>query len=498
MENEEIEKKETNVVKVETMQGNPDNTESNEGFTPNESKYVVKGSPSNWIGRGLHIIQGKALALKKCLSKICDWIVCQILGRNREFQEKLEISRNIYNDIVEAIKKITNLKENVRNKEKERADNLTKCKKIKEKIENCKKEKDLSHSEIIDEIEAQINSLKEEKEKLSRELNNLGFFKKKWSSFKRFFNKEKTEEEKIQARISECDKDIARLEEDKKKTADCDREQLAEEIKEYEKELKEYEYKDSEYDNEIKEFEKNIEELENGNRSRLNSLSENNLLDSYLKITSVKTFLQSFILITVLLGFFLSSILFFQSAYRVFNWCIGQTYDINGGDIVAIISDGDYNDILREGHKFAVDNNLPILLSGTGNDVEKMRKQLYNYWKFPSDRIIMSASHSDKLKDKVEKSSEKMSSLNSKTPIVFTNSLKIPRMRCEFYKDGMKDARFYDILEPPKYRFDMESSKRLVNDAATRSPYSWGAILWELIRYWSSPSCWFPGGSGRK
>ena len=479
MENEEIEKKENNVVKLEIMQGNPDNSYSDEGFAPSENKFVVKGLV-NWFAR-----IGKKL-------------IYMLLGRNLEFWNKLKKFNTILKDIVEAIRKITNLKENLRNKEKERADNLTKCKEIKEKIENCKKEKDLPHSEIIHEIEAQINSRKEEKEKFSRELNNLGFFKKTWSSFKGLFNKEKTEEEKKQARISEYDKDIARLEEDKKETENCYREQLAEEIKEYEKELKEYEYKGSEYDNEIKELEKNIEELENGNRSRLNSLSENNLLDSYLKITSVESWFKGFLLFTVLLGFFISSNFFFQSAYRVFNWCIGQTYDIKGGDIVAIISDGNYNDILREGHKFAVDNNLPILISGTWNDVEKMRIQLYDYWKFPSDRIIMSASHLNNLKDKVKKSSEKMSSLNSKTPIVFTNSLKIPRMRCEFYKDGMKDARFYDILKPPEYHFNLESSKQLVNDAATRSPYSWGAILLELIRYWSEPSCWFPGGSGRK
>ena len=40
MENEEIEKKETNVVKVETMQENPDNTDSDEGFAPSENKNV--------------------------------------------------------------------------------------------------------------------------------------------------------------------------------------------------------------------------------------------------------------------------------------------------------------------------------------------------------------------------------------------------------------------------------------------------------------------------
>lgn len=478
MENEEIEKKETNVVKVETMQENPDNTDSNEGFAPSENKFVVKGLV-NWFARGLKAIQGKLLAFK-------EWWC-----GDPDYKKKLEAARRIVNEIYTINKKIEKLEKSIKKTKEHRLKNSNKRQEIEaeiEKWEKYKRDLHLKFQEEKEQIEKKIGQCEKTTEDLSKKINALGFV----SKLKSIFSRGKSEEKKIQEQIRQSDNIRKHLEselENKRNEEIIQKTQLDEKITTLKKILKQNDTKNEQYNTNIDKLKTDQSALNNEKDTKLKKALEGNdiILKDYLKKTSLKAkFIEwaKGFLLGLPVGIFCSSIFVFNIAFKAFNVMIGQPDDINGGDIVAVISDGEYKDILLAGHEFAVNNNLPILLSGTGNDVEEMKKMLVKL-SFSSD-IIEPSSAASNLVDNVWKSYANM--IRFKTPIIFTDPVKIPRMRCEFNKRGMKNARFYDI----------QQRKTSIKDTYTYSPRPISVLIKGAFNFFIDKECWFPGGSGRK
>ena len=137
------------------------------------------------------------------------------------------------------------------------------------------------------------------------------------------------------------------------------------------------------------------------------------------------------------------------------------------------------------------------MLAGN-KDVTDEMENLLALWKYPSEKILRTATPATDLNANAEQAYLTLQKNGYKTPAVFTSPIKIPRTRCEFNRYGMKNTAFVNILEPLDYGMDLESGKKFVHDATSRSPYSTGTIFKGLWYYISGPHCWLPGGSGRK
>ena len=258
------------------------------------------------------------------------------------------------------------------------------------------------------------------------------------------------------------------------------------------------------YQNKIPELKNGIQERKETRDQFVMVLAENveRLSKEYEKETSWKTSLKRWAkdtLISLLLGVLLASALIYGIVFYPFKkMFIGKDIVSSNTDVVAVIAyDEDYKDILLESHKFAAAKKLPIMLAGNKTVADEMEKMLA-LWKYPAEKVFRTAAPATDLNANAEQASMALQKKGYKTPVVFTSPVKIPRTRCEFNRYGMKTAAFINILEPLDYGMDLESGKKFVHDATSRSPYSIGTIFNGLWYYISGPHCWLPGGSGKK
>ena len=251
-------------------------------------------------------------------------------------------------------------------------------------------------------------------------------------------------------------------------------------------------------------LEREISIIKSRKEQPLRILAENveSLSKAYEDETSIRTNLKKYLfggILSLITGILFASALFYGLAYMPFEaLLIGKNDKTDDVDSVAVIAaDDNYTDILIEALKFSDAKKLPIMLSGNESSIEGMEK-MFALWKYPAEKVFRAASPATDLNANVEQSYKALNKKGYKTPVVFTSSVKIPRIRCEFNRYGMKDARFINILKPLDYNMDLESGKKFMQDATTRSPYSTGKVFTELIMYIAAPHCWMPHGSGRK
>lgn len=133
---------------------------------------------------------------------------------------------------------------------------------------------------------------------------------------------------------------------------------------------------------------------------------------------------------------------------------------------------------------YARKNNIPLLLAGVGNDLKNMKNTL-SAWNFPTDKLMQIDSPASDLKDSVRKSADYLQAGQKfKEPVVFTDPLKIPRTRCEFYKKDMKSARFYNILNP-----DIGLNAKTIQDSYNYSSRTKSDIFKEASLYFFTADC---------
>lgn len=458
MENEELKNENNLLPQFESGEHNsaPEAQKDADG-----NKYVVPGSIINKCG----------IWLKKKVK----WMEEKFRGKDREYENKLKLIKLT----IEIINEI--------NKELEAAEE--KIKKTESKILKLEHEIRNIETKIQDDItkkETELKSKKEKKAELSKSLRDesSGII----SRIKSWIWQKK--EARLQKNINDIDQEIKILEGEIIERKNNKSEEKKQEIEKYKKD--------------IVSLEKDINKKKTSKEKCVMVLAENveSLSKEYEKETSVKTSLKKYAmggLISFVSGILLASALFYGIIFYPFKkLLIGKDIVSSNTDVVAVIAyNEDYKDILLESHKFAAAKKLPIMLAGNKNVADEMEKMLA-LWKYPAEKVFRTASPATDLNANAEQAYLALQKNGYKTPAVFTSPVKIPRTRCEFNRYGMKTAAFINILEPLDYGMDLESGKKLVHDATSRSPYSIGTIFNGLWDYVSGPHCWRPGGSGKR